>query len=144
MYKLKTSVSFEAAHRLFDVDTYSEECRNNIHGHSYIVEVVVGRDKLNSAGMVMDFKLLKKIIKSEIEDKYDHSAIVKRIDPLSRCLIENCKKVIIVEDNPTAEWMSQQFFYAVRDAIVEIDDDVKVISVSVQETERNIATYEED
>ena len=63
MYKLQTQIEFEAAHRLYDVDTYSEECRNNIHGHSYKVTFIIGRDELNSAGMVIDFKLLKKVLK---------------------------------------------------------------------------------
>lgn len=46
MYTVQTQTSFEAAHRLYNVDTYSEECRNNIHGHSYKVTIVVGRANL--------------------------------------------------------------------------------------------------
>ena len=82
MYQVKTQISFEAAHRLYDVATYSEECRDNIHGHSYKVEVIVSRDELNDAGMVVDFKRLKKIVKLGIEGTYDHSCILKKDDPL--------------------------------------------------------------
>lgn len=143
MYKLQTQIEFEAAHRLYDVDTYSEECRNNIHGHSYKVTFIIGRDELNSAGMVIDFKLLKKVLKSEIEDKYDHSCILTYSDPLSESIKQHCKKVHIVYHNPTAEWMSYVYFKITSDALFEIDPLLKVVSVAVQETEHNIAIYEE-
>lgn len=142
MHTVETVVSFEAAHRLYDVATYSEECRDNIHGHSYKVKVVVGREKLNDAGMVVDFKLLKKLIREEIEDKYDHSCILRTIDPLATPIRENCKKVILVSDNPTAEWMAEEFWFRLTSKLLdELDSELKVLSVSVQETENNIATY---
>lgn len=141
MHTVETVVSFEAAHRLYDVATYSEECRDNIHGHSYKVKVVVGREDLNDAGMVVDFKLLKNIIRSEIEQKYDHSCILRKIDPLAEPVYSNCKKVFLVDDNPTAEWMAKEFFRCIDTQLTCKDMDLKVISVSVQETENNIATY---
>lgn len=141
MYTVKTKVSFEAAHRLYDVDTYSSECRDNLHGHSYKVEVVIGVNNLNSAGMVIDFKLLKKIIKDLIEDKYDHSCILRESDPIAGVIKENCKKFILVEDSPTAEWMAKEFYDMIEDEIHVYAFDVRVISVAVQETENNIAYY---
>lgn len=143
MYKLKTRVDFECAHRLFGVDTYSEECRNNLHGHSYKVTVIVGRESLNDAGMVIDFKLLKKILNESITERYDHACIVRNTDPLSSYIYDNCKKVIIVEDSPTAEWMAKTYFTSITSALTKIDKDIKVISVAVQETDHNIAIYEE-
>ena len=139
MYSVETKVSFEAAHRLYDVNTYSEECRNNLHGHSYKVTVVVGRDELNDAGMVIDFKLLKKVIRENIEDVYDHSCILKSNDPIAPVIFDNCKKVHIVNDNPTAEWISKVFREILETKLKEIDKKCKVISVAVQETENNIA-----
>ena len=141
MYTVETTTSFEAAHRLYSVETYAEECRDNIHGHSYKVKVVIGRPELNSAGMVIDFKLLKEIIRTEIEKKYDHSCILRQNDPLAEPIMTNCKKVFIVQDNPTAEWMSKMFFDILVDGLSKLDDQLRVVSVSVQETENNIATY---
>ena len=141
MHTVETVVSFEAAHRLYDVATYSEECRDNVHGHSYKVKVVVGREELNEAGMVVDFKLLKSIIRAEIEQKYDHSCILRRIDPLAEPICANCKKVFLVDDNPTAEWMAKEFFNCIDAQLTYKDASLKVVSVSVQETENNIATY---
>lgn len=141
MYAVKTKVSFEAAHRLYNVDTYSSECRDNLHGHSYKVEVLVGVDDLNDAGMVIDFKLLKKLIKDVIEDKYDHSCILRNSDPIAKVIQENCKKVILVDNSPTAEWMAKEFYDAIQAKIHIYSFDANVISVAVQETENNIAYY---
>lgn len=142
---LRTQVAFEAAHRLYDVDTYSEECRNNIHGHSYKVTVYARRSRLNSANMVIDFKLLKEIIRKTIEDTYDHSCILRDSDPLAKPIADNCKKVHIVSENPTAEWMAEQFFYILNSAIrCNVDPDVTIIQVDVQETENNVAIYRGD
>ena len=144
MYKLETRIEFEAAHRLYDTATYSEECRNNIHGHSYKVTYLIGGN-LNEAGMVIDFKLLKKIIRETVEQPYDHSCILKRSDPLCNEIIGNCKKVHIVDENPTAEWMSKFYFDLVQTALVENGiTNCKVLECRVQETEHNIAIYTED
>lgn len=143
MYKLKTQIDFECAHRLYNVNTYSEECRQNMHGHSYKVTVIVGRGSLNAAGMVMDFKQLKTSLKHCIEDKYDHSCILKEDDPISEIVSKECKKVHVVDESPTAEWMAKTFFETIQRSIVSIDEEVKLLSVAVQETDHNIAIYEE-
>jgi len=139
--QVETYFSFEAAHRLYDTETYSEECRNNLHGHSYVVRVVVSSSNLNNAGMVIDFKLLKKILKETIEDKYDHSCILRSCDPLANVVKDNCKKVHIVEENPTAEWMAKKFYTEILQALSSVDLYLAVEKVSVQETEHNIATF---
>ena len=144
MHKLQTQVDFEAAHRLYDVATYSEECRNNVHGHSYKVTFVVGGE-LNDAGMVIDFKLLKKIIRERIEEPFDHCCILRSSDPLCNDMLKECKKVHIVTDNPTAEWMSKVYFDLVNKALLENNiTNCKVIECRVQETEHNIAIYTEE
>ena len=142
MHKVQTTVSFEAAHRLHDVATYSEECRNNLHGHSYYVTVLISREHLNDAGMVIDFKLLKKILHETIEERYDHSCILKSSDPLCSTVSTNCKKVHIVDSNPTAEWMAKHFYDTISGALADSDPGIEVVSVAVQETDKNIAVYE--
>lgn len=143
-YSLKTQISFEAAHRLYNVNTYSEECRNNIHGHSYKVTVVVKpSESLNLAGMVIDFKQLKEILRNSIESKYDHSCILHESDPLVSAIVSNCKKVHVVKSNPTAEWMAREFYCQLGDALEHAGvRGVYVSRVEVQETENNIAIYE--
>ena len=46
------------------------------HGHNYFLYVEVGRDIIKDGpqtGMIMDFGVLKSIVKKEILDKLDHS-----------------------------------------------------------------------
>ena len=83
---------------------------------------------------------MKKIVHSEI-DKYDHSCILRKTDPLAEPIFITCKKVFLVDDNPTAEWMAEKFFLSVSSELQKIDPELRLISVSVQETENNIATY---
>jgi len=144
MNLVKTQVSFEAAHRLYDVATYTEACRDNVHGHSYKVMITIGRAKLNDAGMVMDFKQFKEIVNRCIADVYDHSCILKSDDPLAEPIKTHCKKVHIVDDNPTAEWMATTYAEIVEDELHKVDPDVYVYELGVQETENNIAIYKRD
>ena len=141
MYSVQTQISFECAHRLYSVNTYSSECRDNIHGHSYKVTIVIGRNELNDAGMVVDFKLLKKVVKEKIENKYDHACILRNIDPLAEHVLRECKKVVIVDENPTAEWMSKEFYESIANSLKDVDSKLQVVSVAVQETDNNIAMY---
>lgn len=142
MYKLKTRIDFEAAHRLYNVNTYSEECSDNLHGHSYKVDVVVGRETLNNADMVIDFKLLKERLRKCIVDKFDHSCILCINDPLAKYVNKYCKKVHIVPESPTAEYMTADFADRISSELIKIDPEVVVLSVAVHETENNIATWE--
>lgn len=141
MYMVQTQVSFEAAHRLFGVDTYSKECRDNVHGHSYKVTIKATTESLDEAGMVIDFKLFKTIIKREIEDKYDHVTILRTIDPLLPAFKADGSAVVEVEGSPTAEWMAQHFCETLQAAFDREGATIYISSVAVQETENNIATY---
>lgn len=141
MYSVETEITFEAAHRLYDVNTYSEDCSDNLHGHTYHVIARIGRKTYNDAQMVIDFKLLKEVLYNTIEKKYDHSSILRDVDPVTPTIQQFCKKVNIVHDNPTAEWMSEEFYRTLSEALHEVDDQLHVLSLSVQETENNIATY---
>jgi len=86
----------------------------NLHGHNWVITVYCKSKTLNQDGMVVDFSHIKKIVK----DKLDHTVINDVLGGL----------------NPTAEnlayWICQQ-----------IDTCYKV---TVQESEGNTATYEED
>lgn len=145
MNTIETTISFEAAHRLYDVDTYSSECRTSVHGHSYKVNIVVSRPILNDAGMVMDFKLFKKIVNEKITDVYDHSLILREIDPLVAAFNELApeQKLHVVKASPTAEWMADHFAELLGLELAKHDIKLAVESVSVQETENNIATWRE-
>ncbi|MFC1828653.1 6-carboxytetrahydropterin synthase QueD [Thermodesulfobacteriota bacterium] len=67
MFELKILTRFAAAHQLKMV---AEKCEN-LHGHNWKIEVHVTGEKLNDAGVLVDFGELKSQV-SEIIDKLDH------------------------------------------------------------------------
>ena len=90
MYYLKIVDYFAAAHNLIN---YKGKCEE-LHGHNWKVEILVKGDKLDKAGMLIDFKILKKFLK-EILELLDHKYInqieyFKGISPSS----ENIAKFI--------------------------------------------------
>lgn len=75
---MKTSVTkeftFDAAHLLTD---YEGACAN-LHGHTYRLEVTVTGELRN--GMIIDFSVLKDVVKREILDKVDHRMLNDVLD----------------------------------------------------------------
>jgi len=67
MFELKVTTHFAAAHQLRMV---TEKCEN-MHGHNWKVEVVVVGDRLNDAGVLMDFGELKAHV-AGIMSRLDH------------------------------------------------------------------------
>ncbi len=72
--------TFNAAHRLHNPDWDDAKnleifgkCSNpNYHGHNYIIETWVEGPIDPITGYVMDLKLLKQLIRSEVTEKFDH------------------------------------------------------------------------
>ena len=70
--------SFNAAHQLFDPDLSDDENRRlfgkcaNLHGHNYILEVVVAGEVDQTTGYVLDLKLLSKLIATQVIRDVDH------------------------------------------------------------------------
>jgi len=60
---------FESAHFLPE---YDGKC-NNVHGHSYSLQIGIQGDVDDKTGMVMDFSQLKEIVSQEVVDILDHS-----------------------------------------------------------------------
>jgi 6-pyruvoyltetrahydropterin/6-carboxytetrahydropterin synthase len=67
MFELKIVTRFAAAHQLKMV---SQKCEN-LHGHNWKVEVRVAGEKLNPAGVLVDFGELKQHV-AEIINELDH------------------------------------------------------------------------
>lgn len=69
---MKTSVTkcfeFEASHHLPE---YEGAC-SRLHGHSYKMQVTVSGSVDDMSGMIIDFNVLKSIVKDKVVDKYDH------------------------------------------------------------------------
>ena len=86
MYELKVLGSFSAAHHLLN---YEGECENQ-HGHNWKVEVYIKGENLDKSNILVDFKVLKRELKTVLE-RLDHKDInelpeFKGISPSSEIL----------------------------------------------------------
>ena len=70
--------TFNAAHQLYDPDLSDEENRRlfgkcaNLHGHNYVLEVVVAGEVDRASGYVMDLKVLSEIMNGQVIRDVDH------------------------------------------------------------------------
>ncbi len=89
---------------------YDGMCRE-IHGHSYRLLVTVAGEPCSDPedpkyGMVMDFGVLKKIIKEQIIDFYDHTLLIRRgpdMEQVLEVLGKSFSRVVGVDFQPTCE-----------------------------------------
>ena len=115
--RVTKSFGFETGHALYG---YDRLCKN-VHGHSYKLHVtVVGRpiDDQNHVknGMVIDFKDLKTIVKSEVVDVFDHATVFNKNTPhveLAKTLSDSGHKVLLVDYQPTSEKMVIDFAHRI-------------------------------
>jgi 6-pyruvoyltetrahydropterin/6-carboxytetrahydropterin synthase len=120
--------SFNAAHQLWDPTLPEETNRRlfgkctNLHGHNYVLEVVVAGETDEVSGCVLDLKLLSEVICREIIQDVDHRNLNTDVPWLKGCV-------------PTAENLALAFWERLRP---ELPDGL-LRSVRVWETEKNWA-----
>ncbi|MBK42361.1 MAG: 6-carboxytetrahydropterin synthase QueD [Flavobacteriaceae bacterium] len=127
--------TFETGHALFGHDG---KCKN-IHGHSYSLFVtVLGRPISESSnpkfGMVMDFSDLKKIVKEEIVNPYDHATVFNKNSPhleLANDLKKRGHKIVLVEYQPTSEMLVIDFAEKIKSLLPK---NIELYSLKLQET----------
>ena len=123
---------FNAAHRLYraDWDTTQNEavfgkCSNEFfHGHNYELIVHVTGDIDPVTGYVMDMKVLRDLIKAEVEDAFDHKNLNVQV-PEFKNLIPTAENIVVVIYNK----LRPHF---------ESDQDLEVV---LYETPRNFVKY---
>jgi 6-pyruvoyltetrahydropterin/6-carboxytetrahydropterin synthase len=134
---------FENAHIVRNCST--RRCSENIHGHSYKVEVLLESNYLDYGQMVYDFGLMKRSIKDIIES-FDHSIAIWSGD--DREYIEDMKKHsarwVELPVSPSAEQFSRVIFLLVERILVctgmiNGEREVKLHSIIVHETETGYA-----
>jgi 6-pyruvoyltetrahydropterin/6-carboxytetrahydropterin synthase len=123
---------FNAAHRLH-VASWSDEknrvvfgsCNNpNYHGHNYDLIVTVIGELDQETGYLIDTKILKDIIKEEIEDRFDHKNL-------------NLDTEEFINLNPTAENIAIVIWKLINK---RLDNQLK-LNIKLYETERNFVEY---
>ena len=134
---------FENAHIVRGCSTL--KCSQNIHGHSYRVEVLLESNYLDNGQMVYDFGLTKLYIK-EIIDGFDHAITLWSGDKQE--YIEDMKKHssrwIELPVSPSAEQFSRVIFLLIERVLecttmVNGEREVKLHSIIVHETETGYA-----
>ncbi|MBI5400045.1 6-carboxytetrahydropterin synthase QueD [Candidatus Saganbacteria bacterium] len=97
MYELNVEETFAAAHALRG---YEGPCEN-VHGHTFKVQIQIKGEKLNKLGLLEDFKTIKSHLHQVIK-KFDHADLnnlpeFKEQNPSS----ENIARVIFEQLKPT-------------------------------------------
>lgn len=126
---------FNAAHRLFKPEWSDEKnasvfgkCSNpNYHGHNYDLTVSVTGDVDPETGFVMDMKVLKDLIRNEIEEVFDHKNLNEEVEEFND----------VDGLNPTAENIVIVVWNKLRPHINLKHD----LSVTLYETPRNFVNY---
>lgn len=134
---MKVTVSrkahFNAAHRLYRKDWTDAEneavfgkCANpHYHGHNYELIVHVKGSIDPQTGYVMDMKLLKDLIKVEVEDRMDHKNLNEEVHEF-------------IDLIPTAENMAVVIYNLLKPHLNKEHE----LSVTLYETPRNYVTFQ--
>ncbi len=147
--RIRKTFKFENAHIVRNCT--SDRCSRSIHGHSYVVELILQAHRLDHGQMVYDFGLLKSHIK-ELIDSFDHAITFWNKDDSD--YIQMCKNFsarwVSLPVSPSAEQFSRVIFYW-ADKVLENtqtqngEQDVSVYSVIVHETATGYAQcFKED
>jgi 6-pyruvoyltetrahydropterin/6-carboxytetrahydropterin synthase len=130
--KVSRKAHFNAAHRLYNPEWDMDKnqsvfglCNNpNYHGHNYELIVSVTGDIDTITGYVMDMKVLKDLIKAEVEETFDHKNLNIEV-PEFKAL------------NPTAENIAVVIYNKLKPHL----DPNQELEVVLYETPRNFVTY---
>ena len=140
--RITKQFSFETGHALYG---YDGKCRN-VHGHSYKLSVTVIGTPISQSenvkfGMVIDFGDLKKIVKNEIVDVFDHATVFNKNTPhveLAKELSDRGHNVLLVDYQPTSEMMVIDFAKKIKKHLPE---NIKLFSLKLQETDTSFAEW---
>ncbi len=140
--RITKQFSFETGHALYG---YDGKCRN-IHGHSYklfvtVIGLPIHDTKNVKYGMVIDFSDLKKIVKEEIVDVFDHATVFNKNTPhveLARELKNRGHDVLLVDYQPTSEMMVIDFAEKIEN---RLPNNIRLHSLKLQETATSYAEW---
>src|SRR5215470_13683243 len=126
MYEVTVEDSFAAGHYLRN---YKGKCENP-HGHNYKVRITLAGRELDKAGLLLDFKDLREVMKETIE-RLDHQ-MINDVAPFT-------------DLNPSAENLAKYFYDRSNEKLEGITRGrVRVKNVTIYETETTTATYSEN
>lgn len=123
MFDVVVEQDIAAGHQLRG---YQGKCEN-FHGHNWKVRLEVESDKQDKCGLVIDFGILKKILKDVLEE-YDHTMLND---------LPQFQKI-----NPTSENLAKVIYGQCKHALKDYSS-VKMKAVYVWESSRSFVRYYE-
>ena len=125
MYEVTVERGFSSGHFLRN---YKGKCENP-HGHNYKVRLTLRGEVLDDAGLLLDFKELKHVMRPVI-DRIDHQ-MLNELEPFTKI-------------NPSAENLARYFFDETNLQLHELTKGrVRVKDCTIYETDTTTATYYE-
>jgi 6-pyruvoyltetrahydropterin/6-carboxytetrahydropterin synthase len=122
MFEVSVEQTFAAGHALRN---YKGKCEN-VHGHNFRVQVILEGERLDNAGMLVDFLDVKDLMRSVIA-RLDHQ-FLNEVPPFD-------------ELNPSAENIAEYFYSQMNPGLENISVPVRIREVKVWETDIQSATY---
>ena len=139
---IRKKFRFEGAHIVRNCT--SQRCRENIHGHSYEVEVFLKSNHLDNGFMVMDFVLLHHV--REFIQSFDHAFTLWDMEDekVKKAIYTINTRVAEIPVSPSAEGYALLFFFVINLIIANAflingEKNVKLHAVRVHETQSGYA-----
>ena len=125
MFEITVQAGFSSGHYLRD---YYGKCENP-HGHNYRVLVTLMGAELEANGLLLDFKLLKQVLKPTV-DYLDHQ-MINDLEPFTTV-------------NPSAENLARYFYDRTAGELQTMTSGrVRVKDCTIFETDTSFARYYE-
>lgn len=125
MFEVTVERGFSSGHYLRH---YKGKCENP-HGHNYKVRITLRGDMLDQAGLLLDFRDLKQVMRPVI-DRLDHQ-MLNDLEPFTTI-------------NPSAENLAKYFYDETNRQLDEMTGGrVRVKDCTIYETDTTTATYYE-
>jgi 6-pyruvoyltetrahydropterin/6-carboxytetrahydropterin synthase len=125
MYEVTVEAGFSSGHYLRN---YHGRCENP-HGHNYKVRVTLIGAALDQTGLLLDFKMLKQVMRPVI-DRIDHH-MLNDLEPFTTL-------------NPSAENLAHYFWEQTNEQLAEMTAGrVRVKDCTIWETDTTSATFYE-
>lgn len=143
--KIFKSIEWDMGHR---IPNHQSQCKN-LHGHRYRLEVclegkLINRKNNSSEDMVMDFGVIKTVLKSEVTEVCDHAFMFCKEDKIMTDFFKRnpAMKQVEVPFMPTVERIAEWFFNSLRLKFKdEFGTGLKLAEVTVWETPSSRASY---
>ncbi|WP_054712661.1 6-carboxytetrahydropterin synthase QueD [Bacillus sp. JCM 19041] len=119
-YELNKDMQVAAAHYIDN--PRAGKCQQ-VHGHTYFINLTIGGDQLDDLGFLVDFKALKQTV----HDRFDHTLI-------------NEDKLFFTSP-PSTEKMAETIYDLVEKKLQELENRPTCLQVFVRETPTSYVTF---